>query len=560
MIVLQDFGRNMMISRFSLLMLCFFLLSACGGTSYEYKMLTSYFDSLYRERSVDTLLARMLPFFASDVRERRLPVYSAQIRFSERFKSHEIYGWRSVEKNDRLTISASLREYPRQGNPTEKGFIARFAKQYSPDGRAHLWMLYDMVFSSRPVQNADAWLQLVDLSPVSRTLLSTLTNDVSVLVFGRIADDPVTHVMREIAASMPGRVTFSYHDPDRDRGLAAGYGIVRTPHIVIENGERRAILQVSDLYWDETQTGSDGQVIHTRLIGAEQRLVSAFLRVAGPPVHAVFIEGLGERTGARALSRFAAAVSNNGYVVKRERLGDALSLTNAEAQKRLFIFADPRSSPNAADEARLIQSLSTGAAQALFLFDTPVTPWAQRLGANFGIRPLNVTVLDPANKDSFKGPRWIESFLSMHESTVHFANRPNVRVLIGEGVGSLLVRDFSSSNFMPHILISSGKGGWGSIGFDPEKPDEIAFERGDIPGPLHFGFAVTAPEEEGKKQGRARAVAAFIGDADFVSNELLQSRISNWLFTADILSWLTSADAHAIPPRRYVVTEMRQYQ
>jgi len=549
-----------MLFRFSLALLCL-LFCACGASS-EDKLMSSYFDALYKDKSTDALLARMLPFFAGDVREKRLPVYSAQTRLSEKIRSHEIYDWRRDEKDGRLTISASLREIPRTGAQAEKGFIARFAKQYSPDGKDFLWRLYDIIFSTAPAPSQKTWLDLADLAPDTRALLSALTNDTSVMIFGRVADSPAVHILREIASHIPAEVSFSWHDPDIDRGLAASYGIPRTPHIIIENGARRAVLQLADLSWEEAKPESESG---ERVLGAEQRLASAFLRVAGPPVHAVFIEGLNERalTGAspRALSGFVSALSNSGYLVRRESLGAALSDIPAalssdqeDAETRILIFCDPRYSPSPGDEALLTEALAAGRARAVFLFDTPLSPWAHRTGAHFGFRPFALTVLDPSNKDSFKGARWIESLLSEHESTAHFVKRPAARFLIGEGIGALMIKDFTSSNFIAHPIVSCSGNGWASVDFDPEKPDEAEYEPGkDIPGPLHFGFAVSTVGED------SRPAAVFIGDADCVANELIQSRISNWLFTADLIAWLASAEAHRVPARA-VPSEIRRYQ
>jgi len=534
-------------------------LSGACGTSHENKILTSYFDSLYKDKSVDSLLAYMLPFFAADVRDKRLPVYSGQGRLSDKIKEYTIFGVKEQEKDERLSISASLREIPRTAaSHIEKGFIARFAKRHSPDGKEFTWMLYDIAFSAQPVQNADPWLKVIELNPASRSILSTVSNDVDVLLFGRVIDDPIIHILREIAACIPGRARFSYHDPDIDRGLAAGYGISRSPHIVIENGARRAIIQISDLAWEEQKAENT-----ERVSGAEQKLVAAFLRVAGPPVYAVLIEDIDgrdlDKNTPRGLSKFVAALSDSGYIVQRTRLGSVLnsSVNQSETNARqILIFADPRYAPGADEEAGFLQALGAGTVQALFLFDTPVTPWGIRLAAAFGFRAFGLTVLDPANKDSFRGARWIESLIARHEATLLYINRPSFRFLIGEGVGSLPIKDFTSSNFAAQPIISCSSNGWASLEFDPEKPDEAEYEPGkDIPGPLHFGFAVSTIGE-----AKNRPAAVFIGDADFIANELFQSRMSNWLFTADLLAWLRASEIYAIPPHSYPASTTRQYK
>ncbi|MDR2733683.1 MAG: GldG family protein [Spirochaetota bacterium] len=533
---------------FCLLLIFTGLTGACG-MSRENKILESFFDSLYRDKSVDPLLSSMLPFFANDVREKRLPVYGGQGRLSDKIRDCTISGMKEQEKDERLSVSASLREIPRTGAATEKGFIARFAKRHSPDGKDSVWMLYDMAFSAQPVQNTDAWLRLIELSPASRSLLSTLSNDADVLLFGRVSEDPVIHILREIAACIPARIRFSYHDPDIDRGMAASYGISRSPHIVIENGNRRAIIPISDLSWEEQKTANP-----ERVLGAEQKLTAAFLRVAGPSVYAVFIEGMGERNldrnTPRGLSRFIAALSNSGYIVQRERLGSALDQAAADA-RQILIFADPRYAPAPDEEAKLLQALGAGTVQALFLFDTPVTPWGMRLAAAFGFRALGVTILDPTNKDSFRGARWIESLIQQHEAALHYVHRPSFRFLIGEGVGSIQIKDFTSDNFRAQPIVSCSSNGWASIDFDPEKPDEAEYEPGkDIPGPLHFGFAVST--------AGSKPAAIFIGDADCIANELFQSRMSNWLFTADLLAWLLANEVYAVPAKSYPTA--RQYR
>lgn len=530
------------------------ILSACAASPEE-KLVAGYFDSLYGEKRSDFLQARMLPFFAEEVKNKRLPVYSARARLSEKVREHAITGWHTSEEDGRLTVSGTVSEKAPNGTTTRKGFITRFSKQYAPSGKQFIWMLYDIVFSSQPLGDTKPWLQLVSLSPAARSLVEGITNKVEVLLFGRFADDPVVHVLREIAACIPEQVSFAWLDPDVDRGLAASYGITRAPHIVIESGPRRAILQVSDLYQNEGPSEEQS----SRVLMAERKLVAALCRVAGRLPKIDYITDLLTRetsgVDTRAVTQFVLALSNSGYLVKGTSLAEALATSSSNTnQSSLFIFADPRLGVPAELDSALMEQLRQGKTRALFLMDTPLGYWGAQLAARFGFLHLNATVVDPANKDSFKGPRWIESLLSTHDAVRHFARRPNFRVLIAEAAGFLPLTN-QSTNFISVPLISTSSNGWAETEFDHEKPDEFEYEPGkDIPGPIRLGFAVKGADKEG------RPVAIFIGDCDFIANELAQSRISNWLFTSDLLDWLLWPEVQGIASRPCPVGRFKQLQ
>ncbi len=543
---------------FCILALLVAILSACSSSPEE-NLVSGYFDSLYGEKRSDILQARMLPFFGEDVKNKRLPVYNAKTRLSEKIKSHSIEGWNVSEKDSRLTISGTIVEEARQGGTTSKGFIARFTRQYAPGGKEFMWMLYDIVFSSQPVRDSSPWLDLVSLSQTSRTLVEGITNKVEILLFGRFADDPVMHVLRELAACIPRQVSFTWLDPDVDRGLAASYGVTRTPHIVIENGNRRAVLQVSDLYQDEGP--AEGKT--SRVLMAERKLVAALLRVAGKPVDMQFVSGLDSRemSGAKtaAITKFVTTLSNSGYVLKNVPLTTALETdsTNTNQAPRpetILVFADPRQGIPANLDIALMEQLQQGKARALFLMDTPLTPWGTQLAARFGFAHANVTVVDPANKDSFRGARWIESILYDHDAVRHFYRRPNFRVLIAEAAGFVPMQA-KPTNFESFSIVSSSSNGWGETEFDKDKPDEFEYEAGkDVPGPLQLGFAVRTADRQ------SRPVAVFIGDCDFIANELAQSRISNWHFTSDLLDWLLWPEVQRIASKPYPAGQFKHLQ
>jgi len=548
-----------MIVRAFLLFLSLTLLATACSSSPEENLITGYFDSLYGEKRSDNLHARMVDFFGDEIKNKRLPVYSAKTRLSEKIKAHSIENWKTTEKDDRLTVSGTITEEARSGETSRKGFIARFAKQFAPDGKEFIWMLFDIVFSSQGVNDSTTWTDLVTLSKTSKTLVEGITNKITIMLIGKFSEDPVMHILRELAACIPKQVTFTWLDPDIDRGMAASYGVTRAPHIVIENKSRSSVLQVSDLYQDVT--GSDGKI--SRILMAERKLVAALLRVGGQAVDLKLISGIGSRemTGAKgsSITKFVTALSNSGYRLHNVSLADALGTTSTntnrlDTAKSILIFSDPRQGIPGDLDALLMKRLESGKERAFFLMDTPLTPWGAHLAARFGFAHVNATVVDPANKDSFRGARWIESILYDHESVTHFYRRPNFRVLIAEAAGFVPMQ-VKPTNFESVSIVSSSSNGWGETEFDDEKPDEFEYDAGkDIPGPLHLGFAIRSAGTN------ARPVTIFIGDCDFVANELSLSRISNWHFASDLLEWLLWPEVHQIRSKPFSAQQFKHLQ
>jgi ABC-type uncharacterized transport system involved in gliding motility auxiliary subunit len=339
------------------------------------------------------------------------------------------------------------------------------------------------------------------------------------------------------------QVDVEYVDADRKPVLAKEYEIQAYGTIVVEYMGRR-----------ERVTSN-----------AEQDLTNALIKVLNPQEKRVyFLSGHGEKDPADSeragYSSIADALKRDNY--QFEKL--VLAQTNAIPDNAtIVVIAGPRTDLLEGEINLLREYLAKRAGKLLVLLDPPEPganqlPMLQALVREWSVEPGNNVVIDASGMGQLFGA---------DASVPVVASYPSHAITQGFSLLTAypLARSMSVGADVPagrsaQAIIETSPRSWAETELRPKGEVELNEDRGDKPGPISIGIAVSAPAPEDASKpaessgGDANAPKpetrlVVIGDSDFGANFALGLEGNSDLFMNSI-NWLAQQEGLiAIRPR-----------
>jgi ABC-type uncharacterized transport system involved in gliding motility auxiliary subunit len=404
--------------------------------------------------------------------------------------------------------------------------------------------------------------QRTELSPLTKEVLASLTNDIKVTVYydrGEPLYESVWSLLKEYAFAN-SRIQVDVVDYTRDPGAAqlakANYklSLPTDKNLVIFDCSGRPNPKVvyqsdlSDLDLQDLIAGKSKEVRRTHFKG-EMLFTSAILSVTSPrSLKAYFLQGHGEHQPESedklmGYSEFAAVLRENNIQVDKLNLAGTAEVP---PDCHLLIIAGPVNPLLTEELDKIGRYLRQGGRLfALFNFNSAEKPLGlEELLGNWGVAVGDNVVFDKDN--SFTGKDMVVS---------HFASHPITRPLYQSGIYVVLPR-------------SVGKLRGGSPGADGSAVEPIAFTgpRGHVVTDVRKGdFYATARDtigtvplvtavEKGKLSGvtadRGATRLVVCGESIFLGNETIH-KAANRDFASLAVNWLLDRSqlVNAIGPR-----------
>jgi ABC-type uncharacterized transport system involved in gliding motility auxiliary subunit len=389
--------------------------------------------------------------------------------------------------------------------------------------------------------------QVFSLSDQTRKILTSLDAPVQVRVFARSDDFGRFRDRLAEYASASTRVSVDYIDPDQKPALATQYQVQSYGTVVFE-------------YKGRTE----------RAVGdGEQELTNALIKVVqGRQRKVYFVKGHGEKdpadTGDRAgYSEIKKALESDNFVVESLTLvqqqsvpEDATVLVIAGPQTDYF---DP--------EIEMLKAYLARGGKVLFLLDPPEKPDSapltrlQALLHDWAIDAGPDIVVDASGMGRLLGT---DASVPVAASYPSHPITENFRILTAYPLArSISAVSGGVGGRFAQAIIETGSRSWAESDLASVLTSgnvEMQADKGDRPGPITIGAAVSAPvaegaapsvekpdEAAGEPKPESRIVA--IGDSDFVSNVALAIQGNRDLFL-NTVNWLAQQEnLIAIRPR-----------
>jgi hypothetical protein len=345
-----------------------------------------------------------------------------------------------------------------------------------------------------------------EVSAETRRLLQRLDTPVAFQQFGRTSDPAVEALVRGFERETRN-IRVEFVDVDRDRTLAARYGVVKLGTVVVVAGEK--FRKVED--------------------ANEQALVTAVLQATSDQEHLVcFVTGHGERgladTGAGGLALLAATLAAGNYRTQPVSLLEEAVPSECAA----MVIAGPTQSFSPIELTHLDAFYEAHGRIALLLEPDPAPSFTEWLRPR-GFEPASGAIVDTsgAGQTVGGGPR-TPLGLKYHD---HPVTRGFEIATLYDGARPLRVIEHPGFGGKPVALAETSGRSFATTSSDPAP---VLQQGKDIAGPLILAGAIAAGGGSRQEQETRLVV---VGDADFVSNAWLR-RQGNRDFFLRTLAWL----------------------
>lgn len=361
-----------------------------------------------------------------------------------------------------------------------------------------------------------SYAQRASLDARSIELLKRLDGPVAIISYA-----PRDNELRRAIADFLARysqikrdISLDFVDPDADPAATRSAGISVNGELVIRYGERSELLKVL----------------------SERELDNALVRLARPHAGLVaFVAGDGERAPdgkANAdLGQFTAFLQAQGV----RALALNLAVTPIPQNVDVLVIAGPRVALAPAVVAQIVDYVERGG-NLLWLTEPDENAGLEALAKTLSLHPLAGTVVDGNGAALGIGdPSFVAISAYPQSSITHDF------VLTTVFPQAVALAAISNAHWQQKPLLRTGQKSWTQLGaISKDEKTTIRYEpdKGEIPGPLDLGFALSrqSPSPARKEQ---RVVA--IGDGDFLSNAFLGNG-GNREFGQRVFDWLLGDD------------------
>lgn len=415
------------------------------------------------------------------------------------------------------------------------------------------------------------------LSPLTKKLLSNITNDVKVVIYmdkENPAYDLTVSLLREYAANSPFiklQIINPTSNPGEAEKIKALYklGASTSKDLIIFdcNGQNKVIYssELTDFELEPLESG-EGREFRRKIVGfkGESLFTSALIWVLNPRnIKAYFIQDHGEHSPFSkdeivGFSRFAGLLEANKISVETISLFGSGEIPS---DCGLLISAAPRE-PYTSDEIEKIERyLNQGGRMLVLLNNNSVgkVTGLEKLLIGWGVIVGDNIVLDPARQ--VPGSRGLALSLNI------FGPHPIVEPLIGGAIHVLMPRSVSSiktSSKQPdapkvtELVFTSEQG----VTANEIRDGTVYFNPGRV---IRGNYSVAAAVEKGVVRGvsagRGSTRIVVVGDSFFLANQLIETANNrdfaqmaiNWL--ADRSEVMTGIGPRAVKEYRLLMTQ-----
>jgi hypothetical protein len=387
------------------------------------------------------------------------------------------------------------------------------------------------------------------LSPVTKDVLRSVTNQVKVIVFfdrTKPLYDMVSDLLAEYRAYCP-RMQLEFVDyersPARARLVQAEYGLAAAgdgDRVIFDSGTKRAIVYARDLSEFDYNAVLRGQEVKRTGFKGEQLFTSAvFTLIDNRSSRVYFLQGHGEHDptdedDSGGYTRFARVLQESQITVSKL---EPAALLNGEipGDCQLLVVANPVRSLAPAELEKMDKYLNQGG-RLLVLFSvdsikepTGLEKWLTRWGVEVG---RNVVYEAPQGK-----PNDVRQLI-----VTHFGNHPIVAPL---GRSRLLL--IVPRSIAPHVKTPQSADAPKPVELATTGADGMAVQPGGRVERQNAAIPVMVAVEKGAIQGisadRGAARLVVVGDSYCLANTAIEvagnrdfaRNAANWLLSRDLL-------------------------
>lgn len=383
------------------------------------------------------------------------------------------------------------------------------------------------------------------LSPLTRQLLRTLTNEVNVIMF--YEPDPqetlysaVKSLITEYQMAAPMlKVEYVDHrvSPGRAAQIKDQYNLAGAdnPNLVIfEAQDRYRVVYEHELSEYDLSGIMEGQPAKRSVFKGEQLFTSAIVGVSeSAPVRAYFLEGHGEHDpesddGTLGYRGFAQLMREKN--IELFRFG--LATNDVPEDCQLLVLAGPRY-PIPGQELNKIKEYLAGGGRALVLLSNPLRPNVRKSGLELLLAEWNIVVGDDVVVDQGQAQTTAAEVLF----TSSFANHPVVRPLHRGRLSMVTPRSVrpreqggKSTDIKVDELVFTSEGGRSLVSV-------LGSMQTGVEGPICLAVAAEKGIIAGVGPDRGSTRLVVVGESIFLANTLL-SWEANRDFGSLAVNWL----------------------
>lgn len=396
--------------------------------------------------------------------------------------------------------------------------------------------------------------QRAKLTPLTRRLLSTLTNDVKVVCY-LARDEAIFSDVRELLVeyrSASARISVEMIDPRRDVGAAeqlkVRYGLppMESAFVLFESQGRTKIIRQGDLFEydiDPLVAGKTREVKRKDFKGEILFTSAIYYLNTQRGLKAYFLAGHGgpspkDTANLRGLSKLATVLQLNGVEWSQLELLEGRQIPE---DCSLLIVAGPRIQlPEAAVDS-IGRYLDSGG-RALMLFDVfgkDRDTGLEGLLKRFGVQVGADTVKDPQSLSMAAGQDVVISEFNNHAITraMQSSGTSRLQLMLPRSVTPVSKAGGATDLTRVESLFTTGP-----MGTSYETVGRGQREERMRPSQLRTNYTLAVAVERGgvtgveaSRAGTSRLVV--VGDSLFLSNELIDS-VSNSHFASYAINWL----------------------
>jgi len=321
-------------------------------------------------------------------------------------------------------------------------------------------------------------------------------------------------LIKEYAARSPW-ITYDVIDPETQRRVALDYQVARDGTIIMECGDRREVT-----------------------FGAqEQDLTGTLLKVISDTVHGVYlVTGHGERNPEsyeeRGYSTVRSVLESENYKV------DTLTLATGEAfpeDLSVLVIADPQT-PFEQGEVDRLRAFLDGGGKLLLLAEPGGPDPLDGLTETYGVTVRDELVIDPVQSFFGDPATPLVSEYRFHQITKDLGGLAS----IFPTARPLALTEPAPEGWSVYVLASSSSASWAERDY---RGQQVSRDEGETEGPLPLAVAIERDGAADESEA-ARARLVIIGDADLVSNQVLNMvrGVANVDLFMNAVGWLAQEE------------------
>ena len=391
--------------------------------------------------------------------------------------------------------------------------------------------------------------QMFSLSDQTYKVLDNLKQDIKIIgLYETGKEDRVITEIIDRYQTRSKRVTFTTIDPERYPQLVAKYEkdgtSLTTGSLIVESGDRYKIINRYDLVnYSFSNAYNQPQA---QSLAVEQRLTGAILYVTAEELPVIYmLEGHGEDSLAydiiKQLEIENFTTENLNLMTQDEVPEDAHAL----------VIFSPKRDLTKEEEEKLRKYLENeGRAIFIMKYLGEELPNFQALLKSYGVTIDRSMVVEGDNNMHAGNPLYLVPKLESH--TILSPLKTSQMYMLVPGAQSIQILDVKKRSLKIEPLLVTSENSWAKTNMESTT---IEKEEGDLEGPFNIAVAITDEVYEDNKKKETKLVV--VGNADFLSYNLISQVPGNANFLLNSLNWIQDREESiSIRPKSLTVPRL----